>query len=127
MYISELPRTCQTAEIINKYHDKELVNDALLNDNSTGFKSKHVQDWIDVLDSSENRWVARFNDGESLNDAAKRGRELIDFLKHQPYESILVVTHGFMTQAIFGYLENKSLEEASEFNFIQVTYAEFKI
>lgn len=69
----------------------------------------------------------KVHDGESRNDAAKRGRDLIDFLKHQPYESIFVVTHGFMTQAIFGYLENKSLEEASEFNFIQVTYAEFKI
>lgn len=127
VFISELPRTRQTAEIINKYHNKELVIDALLNDNSTGFESKPVQDWLDALDSSKDRFAASFNDGESLNSASDRAKKFLDNIKSKKYETVLVVTHGFLTQAIFGHIEAKSLSEAAEFNLAQGTYAEFEI
>lgn len=127
VYISELPRTRQTAEIINKYHNKELIVDGLLNDNSTGFESKSVQDWLDALDLSEDRFAASFNSGESLNQASDRAKKFLDELKGKNYESILVVTHGFLSQAIFGHVEAKTLSEAAEFNLVQGTYAEFEI
>ncbi|MES2630602.1 MAG: histidine phosphatase family protein [Patescibacteria group bacterium] len=127
VFISELPRTRETAGYINDYHHNEYIIDGRLNDNKTGFESQPVDEWLKALDDSDNRWDAKFNGGESLNEAASRARDFIEFLKTQPYESVLVVTHGFLTQAIFGYIENKSLEEAAEFNLLQGTYAEFDL
>jgi len=127
VYISELPRTRQTAEIINKYHNKELVVDSRISDNKTGFESQPVSDFVSAVDNAEDPWNAKFGDGESLNEAAERARNFIDELKTKDYQAVLVVTHGFITQAIFAYLENKTLEEAAEFNLIQGTYIEFEI
>ena len=127
VYISELPRTRQTAEIINKHHDKELIVDGRINDNKTGFESRPVNEWLQALDASDDRWSAKFRDGESLNEAAERGHEFIDYIKTLGHQAVLVVTHGYMTQVIFGYIENKTLQEASEFNLLQGTYAEFEI
>ncbi len=127
VYISELPRTLQTAEVINKYHGKKLEVDARLNDNKTGFENKPVADFLSAVDNAVDPWNARFGDGESLNEASERARSFIDDLKTKDYEAVLVVTHGFITQAIFGYLENKTLQEASEFNLLQGTYMEFEL
>lgn len=127
VYISELPRTRQTAEIINEEHGKELIVDPQINDNNTGYESRPVAEWLEAFDESGDRWNVRFNDGESLNEAAARAQNFIDDLRTKSYDAVLVVTHGFMTQAIFGYLENKSLEEAGEFNLIQGAYAEFDL
>lgn len=112
-YISQLPRTRETAEIINLGHNKDLIVDARLNDNKTGFESKPVADFLNAV--------------ESLAEAAERARNFIDEIKTLDYTEILVVTHGFITQAIFGYLENKTLDEAKEFNLVQGTYIEFEI
>lgn len=127
IYISELPRTRQTAEIINKYHNKELIVDARINDNITGFEGKPVADFVEAVNSANDPWSAKFGDGESLNEAAARARDFIEELRTKDYETVLVVTHGFITQAIFGHVERKSLDEASEFNLLQGTYAEFEI
>jgi broad specificity phosphatase PhoE len=127
VYISELPRTRQTAEIINNYHNKEFIIDGRINDNKTGFESQPVDDFMKAVDSAEDPWNAKFNEGESLNEAAERARNFIDELKTKDHQSVLIVTHGFITQAIFGYLESKTLEEASAFNLLQGTYMEFEI
>jgi len=127
VYISELPRTRQTAAIIDKYHNKEFFVDGRINDNKTGFESKPVEEFMNAVENAEDPWNQRFSDGESLNEAAERARNFIDELKTRNHQAVLIVTHGFITQAIFGYLENKSLEEASKFNLLQGTYVEFEI
>jgi len=48
-------------------------------------------------------------------------------LADRPYKSVLIVTHGFMTQSIFGYIENKTKDESWEFQLPQGTYAEFEV
>lgn len=126
-YISELPRTRQTAEIINKYHNKELIVDRRLNDNKSGFESKPVADYLRALEATGDIYGTRLNDGESLDEAAKRAYDFLDELKQQSYSSVLVVTHGFITEAVFAYIEHKSLQEAAEFNLVQGTYAEFEL
>ena len=126
VFISELPRTRQTAEIVNRLHNKPVIVDSRLNDNRTGFEGKSVYDWIAAVDGVDNKWTAKFNDGESLQMATERATSFMDELKEQAYQSVLIVTHGFMTQSIFGYLENKTMDEASEFQLPQGTYAEFE-
>ncbi len=127
IFISELPRTKQTADIINQYHDKPIVVDRRLNDNRTGFESRPVGEWLASLEQSGDKWNSKYNDGESLAEAASRAGEFIEYLKTLEFEKVLIVTHGFMTQAIFAKIENKSLDEASGFTLVQGTYAEFEI
>lgn len=127
IYISQLPRTRQTADIINTYHGSDIVVDARINDNKTGFEGKKIDEWLAALDSSDDRWGASFNDGESLREAASRAADFIEELKQKDYTSVLVVTHGFMTQAIYGHLHDQDLEKASEYILPQGTFAEFDI
>ena len=127
VFISALPRTRETAGYINEYHHNDLIVDARLNDIKTGYENLLVKDWILALDASNNRWNTRFSEGETLNEAARRSDDFIDYLKTQPYESVLVVTHGFIIQAIFGYIENHPLEDELGYDIAQGTYAEFEI
>jgi len=127
VFISELPRTRQTAEIVNHSHDKAFTVDARLNDNQTGFEGKPVGDWLIALDAADDQWTANFNGGESMEATVQRVTDFMDELIKLPYQSVLVVTHGFITQAIFGYLENRTRDEALEFQLPQGTYAEYEI
>lgn len=127
IYISELPRTRQTAEIINSYHHKELIVDERINDNRTGFESKPVEDFVKALDNSEDPWNAKFNDGESLNEAAERVFGFIKDLREKPHEAVLVVTHGYITQVLFSYFEAKTPKEVTEFDLTQGTFIEFDL
>lgn len=127
IYISQLPRTRQTADIINRNHGKELIVDARLNDNRTGYEDKPARDWIEALDNSADRWNAVFNDGESLQHAADRARDFIEDLRKSGHKAVIVVTHGFITKAIYAYLNALPLEEADSCDLVQGTFAEFQI
>jgi broad specificity phosphatase PhoE len=127
IYISELPRTRQTAEIINTYHHKELLVDARVNENITGFEGKPVTEWMTAITETGDTYGAALHDGESLNEAAARAQVFIDYLRTTANKTVLVVTHGFITQAIYGYLANKPLDEAMQYNLTQGTYAVFEI
>ena len=127
VFISELPRTRQTAEIVNRSHNKAVTVDDRLNDNRTGFEGRLVADWLNALAAADDQWTANFNGGESMADSVERADAFMNELVKKPFKSVLIVTHGFITQAIFGYLENKTRDEALEFNLPQGTYAEFEI
>lgn len=128
VYISELPRTRQTAEIINEYHNKPLIVEPLINENKTGFENEPAASWYKAIGSGAESWTVSFNEGESRDDARKRAEAFVAKLKKdKPANTILVVTHGFITQMIFGALENKDKDEAAEFNLPQGSYAEFEL
>ncbi len=127
VYISELPRTRKTAEIINQQHGKELIVDARLNDNKTGFENENVKVWHDALDASDDRFNARFNGGESYNDVFARVSSFMDELKTKDYDTVLIVTHRLITQMIHLYIEKKPLKQLDDFVVIQGTFAEFAI
>lgn len=122
IYISELPRTKETADYINKNHHKPVVVDKRLNDNKTGFESQPVQEWLNALDKTDDRWKASFNDGESLQSAYARVQEFISELKYQPYKSVLVITHGFITQAIYGIINDLPVEQIYDYQLTQGEY-----
>lgn len=48
-------------------------------------------------------------------------------LERQPYNSVLIVTHGFITKAILSYVENRTIDVASDFQLPKGTYVEFEI
>ena len=77
IFVSELKRTKQTADIVNQFHDVPIKVDARLNDNRSGYEDKHFSEYYAALDSSDDKWTVRFNGGESLEDVKN---EYIAFL-----------------------------------------------
>jgi len=122
IYISELPRTLQTAEIVNKSHHAQVTVDARLNDIRTGFEGKHFSEYFAALDKAENRWTASFNNGESVEDFKKRVRSFLDDLRNKNEATPLIVTSEVVVQTIYGLLHNLSNSETWKFQVEQGGY-----
>lgn len=116
IFASELKRTQETAEYINKYHNTPIVLDARLNDIVFGFEGKHYSEYHSALNNAENKWSVRFNGGESIEDLRKRVQSFIGDLKVKSYDSVLVVTSGGVMQAMFAIANNLSIEDAWDFH-----------
>jgi len=101
--VSPLPRTHQTAEIVNRYHTVPIeVHDALA-DIRSGFESQPVLDYFAAIRHDPLR--ARVNGGESLLDHKQRVLRFIDWLKTQPDEAVLVVAHEETLRVFISYFE----------------------
>ena len=88
---SELPRTRQTAEIINRHHGLALESHPALNDIRSGFEGRSVAEYFAA--TGHDRLHVRANGGESLLDYKRRVSGFIDWLRRQPEATVLVVAH----------------------------------
>jgi alpha-ribazole phosphatase len=127
IFVSELRRTQQTAGIVNAFHNTRIEVDARLNDGRTGFEGEPVQEFIKALDATDNRWTARFGDGESVEDIKKRVADFIDELRTKDYESVLIVTSQWIVQAIVTIVKGISNEEAWKLEVGQGSCLELEI
>lgn len=127
IYISELPRTKQTAEYVNRYHHVPMVVDGRLNDNASGFEGRPTQEYLAAFHSSDNGWHAKFNDGESLAEARSRAEDFLSELRTKPYKAVLIVTHGYIVESIYGILHELGHEEASAYKLPQGEFAVFDV
>lgn len=100
---SPLPRTHQTAEIINHYHDAPVESHADINDIRSGFDGRPVSEYFAA--TAHDPLHARVNGGESLLDHKQRVEGFLDWLKHQPQPSILVVAHEETLRVVKAYFE----------------------
>jgi alpha-ribazole phosphatase len=88
---SELPRTRQTADIINRHHHAPVESHPAINDIRSGFESRPVAEYFAA--TGHDRLHVRVNGGESLLDYKRRVSGFIDWLAVQPEETLLVVAH----------------------------------
>ncbi|MBS0299603.1 MAG: histidine phosphatase family protein [Proteobacteria bacterium] len=107
--VSPLPRTRQTAEIVNRYHDVPIEVYADLADIRSGFEGKPVSDYFAAISHDPLR--ARVNGGESLLDHKQRVLRFIDWLKVQQDEALLVVAHEETLRVFVAYFEG-GIEDA---------------
>ena len=91
--VSQMPRTRETADIINENHGCDVSVEPRFNDIDTGFEGLPVVWWWFRLRLSKDPVNAVFNKGESLKASHARVEEAIDDLQKLPYKSILVVAH----------------------------------
>lgn len=91
IFVSELPRTRQTAEIINQTHLAPITVQPLINDIRSGFDSLPVRDYQQAI--AHDRLHARVNNGESLMQHKQRVQQFIRWLQQQPEQCVLVVAH----------------------------------
>jgi len=101
--VSPLPRTRQTAEIVNQYHAVPIEVHADLADIRSGFESQPVADYFAAISHDPLR--VRVNGGESLLDHKQRVLRFIDWLKTQPDEALLVVAHEETLRVFISYFE----------------------
>jgi len=91
IFVSELPRTQQTAAIINRYHDLPITIHAGLNDIRSGFNNRPVAEYFAA--TAHDPLHARVNGGESLLDHKRRVMDFLAWLRTQPARNILIVAH----------------------------------
>jgi probable phosphoglycerate mutase len=89
--VSPLPRTRQTADIINRYHGAPIEEHSAISDIRSGFDGKTVNEYFAAI--AHDPLNARVNGGESLLDHKRRVLGFIDWLRQQPEANILVVAH----------------------------------
>ncbi len=88
---SPLPRTRQTAGVVNQYHGLPIEVHPNIADIRSGFDGLPVEAYFDAI--AHDPLHARVNGGESLLDHKQRVLGFVDWLAEQPQENILVVAH----------------------------------
>lgn len=112
IFVSQLKRTHQTATIINKYHKAPIQQDARLNDIRTGYEGQPATLYWEALDMSPDRWNARLNGGESLEDVKLRAKAFLEDLKKKEYGSVIIITSRDLVNALYGLVHNATNEAA---------------
>lgn len=107
--VSPLPRTLQTAEFINQYHNAPIEVHPDIADIRSGFDGKTVSEYFSAI--SHAPLNARINGGESLLDYKQRVLGFLDWLQGQQEENILVVAHEETLRVFVAYFEGNVPDE----------------
>lgn len=101
--VSPLPRTRQTAEIVNQFHAAPIEVHADLADIRSGFEGRAVTDYFRAISDDPLRMPV--NGGESLLDHKQRTMRFIDWLAVQQNKSVLIVAHEEAMRVFIAYFE----------------------
>ena len=130
VYISRLRRTRQTAEIINRYHQQELIVSELLDDTRNGFEGRPYSEAKGWRDAQPDPVTARYQGKyEAVADMTTRVREFLDFLKqhHQDHETILIVTSSHLIKQLRMLNGEITMEQLLNAPAKHATYYEFEV
>lgn len=93
IFVSRLPRTHQTAEIINQNRQLPIIEDARLDDIKTGFEGQPVMAHHVRRVLADDPYTFReTGQAESAEDVYHRICDFVNFLKTQNYNSVLIIT-----------------------------------
>jgi probable phosphoglycerate mutase len=107
--VSPLPRTRQTAEIVNQYHDAPIEAHPDIADIRSGFDGKGVREYFAAI--AHDPLNARVNGGESLLDHKRRVLHFIHWLHNQQQRNILIVAHEETLRVFIAYFEGNVPDE----------------
>ena len=107
--VSPLPRTHQTAEIINRYHHAPIEVHPDIADIRSGFDGRPVSEYFAAI--AHDPLNARVNGGESLMDHKHRVLGFIEWLQWQHQENILVVAHEETMRVFAAFFEGDIPDE----------------
>jgi probable phosphoglycerate mutase len=107
--VSPLPRTRQTAEFINQYHDAPIEIHPDIIDIHSGFDGRSVREYFTAI--AHDPLNARANKGESLLDHKRRVLGFIEWLQNQQQENILVIAHEETLRVFIAYFEGNVPDE----------------
>lgn len=108
---SELPRTKETADIINIYHNTPIISDGRINDRKTGFEGRPTRDFNEAVQRSGNIFYVKFHDGETFQEEKQRVSSFLDYIRTVKHNSLLVVSHNEILKIVNGLFLNLSDEQ----------------
>ncbi len=91
IFASELPRTQQTASIVNRHHGLAVTVNPDLNDIRSGFNNRTVSEYFAA--TAHDPLHACINGGESLIDHRQRVVRFLEWILAQPLGNVLIVAH----------------------------------
>ena len=127
VFISELPRTRQTAIIVNAKHDAKMHVDSRLNDMNSGFEGQNILKFWWSLSKSEDRQHTNFNDGESFADVRDRAASFLADLQKKNYSSVLIITHSTLIESIYELVNDIPLSGSRKYKIPQGKYAKLEL
>lgn len=113
--VSPLPRTRQTAEIVNQYHQVPIIIKDEIIDIHSGFESQPVADYFSAI--APDRLHLKFNGGESLLEHKQRIVKFLDTLRWEKSQEALVVAHEETLRVVKAYFESLSDEQMLDLHF----------
>lgn len=123
--VSKLPRTRQTADIINQYHQVPIQSCATINDLRSGFDSRPVADYLSAI--AHDRLHASANGGESLMQHKQRVLGFIDWLQQQKEDCLLVVAHEETLRVAYAWANELDDNAMMEQEFNNCDWFEFNL
>ena len=112
---TELPRTQQTAKLVNQFHHIDIQIQAALNDIRSGFEDRPVAEYQAAI--AHDRLHSKFNDGESLLEHKQRVINFLEHLQQQPLSNVLLVVHEETLRVIDAYFRKLSDEIMIDLHF----------
>ncbi len=106
IYVSELPRTRETAEIVNRHHGVPVTVSALLNDVRSGCDGLPARTYLEAI--AGDPLHARVKGGETLLEHRERVSAFIESLRAQTARTVLVVGHEETVRAFTWYFHGLS-------------------
>jgi broad specificity phosphatase PhoE len=100
LFVSELPRTRETADIINRHHCVPIVVAPALNDIRSGCEGRPVTEYQAAI--ADDPVHARVGDGESLHAYRRRVDGFLDWLLDRPHAAVGLVVHEETMRVIHG-------------------------
>lgn len=122
---SQLPRTRQTGEIINRYHGLALQAHPALNDIRTGFNGKPVHEYF-AASSADPLHIA-INGGESLLMHKQRVLTYLDWLRQQTAHTILSIAHEETLRVFYAWFHDVPDEQLRELHFANCEVLQFEL
>ena len=125
IFISQLPRTRQTARIVNHSHNVRIIECEELNDIHSGFDGEPVEKYFSAVGHD------RFNivppGGESLEQFQHRINAFMDVLLTEAYDNVLIVAHEETLRVCAARFNNLSNQEMEELAFGNCEYRHYRV
>ena len=99
--VSELPRTHETAAIINRLRKLPISTHPGINDIRTGCNNWPVKDYQSAI--AHDPLHARVSNGESLAEHKQRVLDFLEWLRQQPEDAVLVIAHEETMRVVAAY------------------------
>lgn len=124
IFVSELPRTHETAAIVNAAHGVPVEVEPGLNDWRTGLDGQPVTDLYAAI--RDNPMDTRVGDGETLREHQARVHACIDRLRGRPLGTVLVIAHEESLRAASSYFHGLSDDEMLALHFDNTALLSFE-
>jgi len=121
---SQLPRTRQTADIINIHHRLDIQTHPALNDIRSGFDGRPVSEYFEAIAADPLHLAV--NGGESLLMHKHRVLVYLDWLKQQSCRNVLSVAHEETLRVFYAWFNGIADDKLRDLHFANCEILQFK-